>query len=222
MRLAGPVQTEAAASELLAYVVAAPPWRSRGRALRPARQAPDAWRAGHDATAGPAVLAGVTARRTGDCAWPCPAGIWLDEAISIHQANLAFHDMFENLQYGDRHPPLHHMVLWLTVRAFGDGELAVRLPSLIAGTLVIPALYLLGTRAVRPPHRPGRGHVRHRLPAAHLVRAGSAHVRLRDPVRPARPVDAAAGDPRRRACSTGRPTSSPPRRSCGRTTSACC
>ena len=52
--------------------------------------------------------------------------------------------MFENLQYGDRHPPLHHLALWLTVKGFGDGELAVRLPSLIAGTLVIPALYLLG------------------------------------------------------------------------------
>jgi uncharacterized membrane protein len=73
-----------------------------------------------------------------------PRGIWLDEAISIHQANLSFHDMFENLQFADRHPPLHHVVLWLTVRAFGDGELAVRVPSLIAGTLVIPALYLLG------------------------------------------------------------------------------
>jgi uncharacterized membrane protein len=73
-----------------------------------------------------------------------PRGIWLDEAISIHQANLGLQDMFENLQYGDRHPPLHHMVLWLTVKALGDGEMAVRLPSLIAGTLVIPALYLLG------------------------------------------------------------------------------
>jgi uncharacterized membrane protein len=71
-------------------------------------------------------------------------GIWLDEAISIHQAHLGLHDLFENLQYGDRHPPLHHLVLWLTVRAFGDSELAVRLPSLVAGTLVIPALYGLG------------------------------------------------------------------------------
>ena len=34
--------------------------------------------------------------------------------------------------------------LWLTVKVLGDGELAVRLPSIIAGTLVIPALYLLG------------------------------------------------------------------------------
>ncbi len=73
-----------------------------------------------------------------------PRGIWLDEAISIHQAHLSLHDMFENLQYADRHPPLHHLALWVTVRVFGDGELAVRLPSLIAGTLVIPAMYLLG------------------------------------------------------------------------------
>ena len=73
-----------------------------------------------------------------------PRGIWLDEAISIHQANLSLHDMLQNLQYGDRHPPLHYLVLWLTVRAFGDGEIAVRLPSIVAGTLVIPAMYLLG------------------------------------------------------------------------------
>ena len=73
-----------------------------------------------------------------------PRGIWLDEAISIHQAHLSLHDLFANLYHGDRHPPLHHLALWLTVRVFGDGELAVRLPSLIAGTLVIPALYELG------------------------------------------------------------------------------
>jgi Dolichyl-phosphate-mannose-protein mannosyltransferase len=71
-------------------------------------------------------------------------GIWLDEAISIHQAHLSLHDLFRNLYYGDRHPPLHHLVLWLTIRAFGDSEFAVRLPSLIAGTLVIPVLYELG------------------------------------------------------------------------------
>ena len=90
-----------------------------------------------------AVLAGVTLAGLA-LRLAVPRGLWLDEAISVHQANLSFHDMFENLQFGDRHPPLHHITLWLTVRAFGDGEMAVRLPSLIAGTLVIPALYLLG------------------------------------------------------------------------------
>jgi len=73
-----------------------------------------------------------------------PRGIWLDEAISIHQARLSLHGMFSNLYYGDRHPPLHHLALWLTIRAFGHSEFAVRLPSLIAGTLVIPVLYELG------------------------------------------------------------------------------
>ena len=73
-----------------------------------------------------------------------PRGIWLDEAISIHQARLSLHDLFSNLYNGDRQPPLYHLVLWLTVRAFGHGEFAVRLPSLIAGTLVIPVLYELG------------------------------------------------------------------------------
>lgn len=71
-------------------------------------------------------------------------GIWLDEAITIHQAHLSLHDLFRSLYYGDRQPPLYHLTLWLTIRAFGDGEFAVRLPTLIAGTLVIPALYGLG------------------------------------------------------------------------------
>jgi uncharacterized membrane protein len=73
-----------------------------------------------------------------------PRGIWLDEAISIHQARLSLHDMFSTLYNGDRQPPLHDLALWLTIRAFGDSQFAVRLPSLIAGTLVIPVLYELG------------------------------------------------------------------------------
>jgi uncharacterized membrane protein len=84
------------------------------------------------------ILAGLVLRLA------VPRGIWLDEAISIHQARLSLHDLFSNLYNGDRQPPLYHLVLWLTVRAFGHGEFAVRLPSLIAGTLVIPVLYELG------------------------------------------------------------------------------
>jgi Dolichyl-phosphate-mannose-protein mannosyltransferase len=108
------------------------------RGKLPTRGEPDTRRKTALLILGGVVAAGLALRLA------VPRGIWLDEAISIHQANLSLHDMFENLQFGDRHPPLHHLVLWLTVRVFGDGELAVRLPSLIAGTLVIPALYLLG------------------------------------------------------------------------------
>jgi hypothetical protein len=84
------------------------------------------------------VLAGLALRLA------VPRGIWLDEAISIHQARLSLHDLFQNLYNGDRQPPLYDLTLWLTIRALGHGEFAVRLPSLIAGTLVIPVLYELG------------------------------------------------------------------------------
>lgn len=84
------------------------------------------------------VLAGLALRLA------VPRGIWLDEAISIHQARLSLHDLFVNLYNGDRQPPLYHLTLWWTIRAFGHSEFAVRLPSLIAGTLVIPVLYELG------------------------------------------------------------------------------
>jgi uncharacterized membrane protein len=89
------------------------------------------------------VLAAITLAGLG-LRLAVPRGIWLDEAISIHQAHLSLHDMFRNLYYGDRHPPLHHLALWLDVRVFGNSEFALRIPSLLAGTLVMPALYELG------------------------------------------------------------------------------
>jgi uncharacterized membrane protein len=84
------------------------------------------------------ILAGLALRLA------VPRGIWLDEGIAIHQARLSLHDLFRNLYNGDRQPPLYYLMLSLTIRAFGHGEFAVRLPSLIAGTLVIPVLYELG------------------------------------------------------------------------------
>jgi hypothetical protein len=71
-------------------------------------------------------------------------GIWVDEAISIHQVHMSLPDMLETLRDTDRHPPLHYLLLWGAVRLFGDGELAVRLPSILAGAALVPALFLCG------------------------------------------------------------------------------
>ena len=71
-------------------------------------------------------------------------GIWLDEATSISQAQMPLGDMLHTLRSTDVHPPLHHVVLWVTVRALGTGELAVRVPSLIAATALVPVLYAVG------------------------------------------------------------------------------
>jgi O-antigen/teichoic acid export membrane protein len=71
-------------------------------------------------------------------------GIWVDEAISVSQAKLPFGVMLERLQIADVHPPLHASLLWGTIRLFGTGELSIRAPSILAGTLVVPMLFVTG------------------------------------------------------------------------------
>ncbi|MCU1398075.1 MAG: hypothetical protein JWN62_1184, partial [Acidimicrobiales bacterium] len=71
-------------------------------------------------------------------------GLWVDEAISVRQAQLPFGQMLADMRNTDVHPPLHHTLLWITVRIFGTSELAVRLPSLIAGVALVPAMAWTG------------------------------------------------------------------------------
>jgi len=71
-------------------------------------------------------------------------GLWVDEAISVRQASLPFGEMLADMRTTDVHPPLHHAVLWVTVRLFGTSELAVRLPSLLAGVALVPVMYKAG------------------------------------------------------------------------------
>ena len=71
-------------------------------------------------------------------------GLWVDEAISVRQAKLPLSQMLTDLRLNDVHPPLHYALLWGTVRMFGASEFAVRLPSLIAGVALIPAIAWTG------------------------------------------------------------------------------
>jgi uncharacterized membrane protein len=70
--------------------------------------------------------------------------LWLDEATSWFETQLPYHRMWEVLRDTDVHPPGYFTVLWATVRAFGDSELALRLPSLTAATALVPMLYVAG------------------------------------------------------------------------------
>jgi 4-amino-4-deoxy-L-arabinose transferase-like glycosyltransferase len=74
----------------------------------------------------------------------CSRGIWLDEATSVWQAQMSLGDMMHTLRTTDVHPPLHHLVLWLTVHVLGTAEPAVRLSSLLAATALVPVLYAAG------------------------------------------------------------------------------
>lgn len=69
-------------------------------------------------------------------------GLWLDEATTWYQAALpSLEVMLDDIRSTDVHPPLHHVIEWFVVRVFGDGEFALRLPSIAAGALLVPALY---------------------------------------------------------------------------------
>lgn len=71
--------------------------------------------------------------------------LWLDEGttqayVTSHKLLRLVRDLFDPTQAY----PLYHLLLKFVVRALGDGEVALRLPSAVAGALAVPALYLLG------------------------------------------------------------------------------
>ena len=103
-----------------------PPRRDRSEALRTV------------AIIGLLIAVGAGARMLVD------RSLWLDEATSWYQSQLPFGVMLADLRATDVHPPGYHAVLWLAVQAFGDSELGLRLPSLIAGLALIPMLFVSG------------------------------------------------------------------------------
>jgi len=72
--------------------------------------------------------------------------LWYDEIASWHQSRGSdLGEVYERMRQ-DIHPPGWNIILFYTQMLFGDSAYALRLPSLIGGTLVIPCVYLLGAR----------------------------------------------------------------------------
>jgi hypothetical protein len=72
--------------------------------------------------------------------------LWFDEAMSVHWARSDVARILEvslNL-VEDRLPPLYYLLLHYWRLLAGDGELAVRFPSVVLGTLLVPVVYRLG------------------------------------------------------------------------------
>lgn len=70
--------------------------------------------------------------------------IWGDEAYSIA---LGARPLSHILSGGsDTHPPLYHAILHLMIRAAGDGIVAVRFLSVLAGTILVAAVFVLAHR----------------------------------------------------------------------------
>ncbi|MGH9104902.1 MAG: glycosyltransferase family 39 protein, partial [Acidimicrobiales bacterium] len=85
------------------------------------------------------VLTGVVAR------FLAPAGLWLDEALSVNIAKLPLTQMPGALVQ-DGSPPLYYLVLHYWMDAFGQGDFAVRALSSLFSVATLPFLWLAGLR----------------------------------------------------------------------------
>jgi len=77
-------------------------------------------------------------------------GLWFDEADLVMRARQPLPELLRNFVNPGENGPLYTFGMAVWIKLAGTSEVAVRLPSAIAGTLAIPALYGLG-RALRGP-----------------------------------------------------------------------
>jgi len=70
---------------------------------------------------------------------------WFDESFSLHFASMPLPELFGLLIY-DVHPPLYLFLLHVWLDVFGPTLEMARLFSVLLGTLLVPAVFLLGKR----------------------------------------------------------------------------
>ena len=72
--------------------------------------------------------------------------LWFDEIDVVIRAQRPFGQVLHTFVVQGENGPLYDVLLAIWIRIAGISEIAVRLPSAVAGTLAIPLLYLLGRR----------------------------------------------------------------------------
>ncbi|HTJ56612.1 MAG TPA: glycosyltransferase family 39 protein [Devosiaceae bacterium] len=70
--------------------------------------------------------------------------LWWDEVSSFQQARLDWAGLLAATA-ADNYPPLHNILLHLSMQALGENALALRLPSALLGGISVLALYWAGT-----------------------------------------------------------------------------
>lgn len=76
--------------------------------------------------------------------------LWFDEADMVMLARAPLSTLLANFVTAGQNGPLYTLLLHFWIAFFGSSEVAVRVPSAVAGTLTIPLLYLTG-RTIHGP-----------------------------------------------------------------------
>jgi mannosyltransferase len=70
---------------------------------------------------------------------------WYDEAFTpVHVLHASLGSTLRAVVHTENTPPLWYLVAWADVRVLGDGEVALRLPSALAGIATVPVAWMIG------------------------------------------------------------------------------
>jgi uncharacterized membrane protein len=67
--------------------------------------------------------------------------LWLDEVLTVQNSAFPLSRIVFDSEVDRNFPPLHGMLVHVFLRLLGTSEIAVRLPSVLAGTISIPLLF---------------------------------------------------------------------------------
>ena len=72
---------------------------------------------------------------------------WYDEAFTpVHVLHDSLGATWRSIVHTENTPPLWYLLAWLDARVFGDGALALRFPSALAGVATVPVAWGIGAR----------------------------------------------------------------------------
>jgi 4-amino-4-deoxy-L-arabinose transferase-like glycosyltransferase len=70
---------------------------------------------------------------------------WYDESFTpVHVFHPGLGATLKAVVHSENTPPLWYLLAWVDVRLFGDGALALRLPSALAGIATVPVVWAIG------------------------------------------------------------------------------
>ncbi len=79
---------------------------------------------------------------------------WYDEAFTpVHVLHPSLWATLRSVVHTENTPPLWYVLAWADSRVLGTGEVALRLPSALAGIATVPVAWAIGTELEGPPTR---------------------------------------------------------------------
>jgi 4-amino-4-deoxy-L-arabinose transferase-like glycosyltransferase len=70
---------------------------------------------------------------------------WYDEAFTpVHVLHASLSATLRGVAHTENSPPLWYLLAWADSRVLGDGEVALRLPSALAGIATVPVAWMIG------------------------------------------------------------------------------